>query len=79
VLLLTNIAIICFSTVEFNVVDVYPLVGTKLVALRGNDKLLGLTLSDHTEKLIEFNSTLDKNLWSQAISSALENFKDLIN
>lgn len=79
VLLLTSIAIICFSTVEFNVVDVFPLVGTKLEPTKSNEKFLRLILSDLSEKLIEFNSTLDKNLWNQAITSTLESFKNANN
>ncbi len=76
VLLLTNIAIICFSVIEFNIVEILPLIGTKVYEDRIYDKQIRLILSDGSEKIIEYNSQLDKNLWHQAIKTSIQKIEE---
>lgn len=63
VLMLTNLAIICFSTVEFNLMDVFPLGGSKITTLHGTDKGVVLVFTDRTNRVVLFNSVLDKGIW----------------
>lgn len=71
-LLLTNLAILVFTTIEFNVKEVIPLVSAKVFE---RDLEIVLTMSDQSKKLFRFFSELDKNIWANSIRETIKNLE----
>lgn len=67
-LILTNLAILVLTTIEFNIRDAIPLVKVKVFE---RDKDIVLTMSDGTKKVLSFFSELDKNIWSTSIKDTI--------
>lgn len=68
-LILTNLAILVLTTIEFNIRDAIPLVRVKVFE---RDKDIVLTMSDGTKKMLSFFSELDKNIWATSIKDAIK-------
>lgn len=69
ILILTNLAIIILSTIEFNVKDVIPLVRVKIFE---RDRDIVITMCDETKRVLSFFSELDKNIWANSIKATMK-------
>lgn len=68
-LVLTNLAVLVLSTIEFNIKDVVPLCRVKVLE---RDRDIVLTMNDGTRKVLSFFSELDKNIWANAIRETIK-------
>lgn len=72
--LLCNYGLLFFTSRDFNLVDFFPIVGSKITQSQTeNATHLTLTYSDQTEKMIIFSSTHLKELWFKKLSRAMVN------
>jgi hypothetical protein len=76
VLVLSDLFVVGFSTVEFTLKFVLPLVGSSIMYRESRGKDLLLAVADGSQKLIRFNNDYEQSMWVGAIGRALERLNE---
>lgn len=72
VIVLSDMFIVGFTTVEFTLKFVLPLVGSMILEKESTGKTLVLGLADQSRKRINFNNEYDQGVWMVAVRAAIE-------
>lgn len=76
--MLTNYGIIFFTTIDFKIIDFFPLIGTSVKDSKSeNSSYFGLIFSDQSEKILNFASVNMKNQWLDKINDTISSFEVL--
>ena len=75
VLVLCDLFVVVFITVEFNLKMILPLMGTIIFEAECKGKRIYLLLADASKRNITFNNDLDQRTWLSAIDRGIKSLK----
>lgn len=75
VLVLSNLFIVVFSTVEFNLKTVFPLIGSRILIPECKLNDICLLLADGSKRKMTFNNKGDQTLWMNALNKVFSEIK----